>query len=121
MSKKVLIAEDTADSREMLKFLLEVDGYDVVEAEDGLQAVERAVEEKPDLILMDVAMPVLDGLQAVEAIRQHEDLKMTPVIAVTAFGDFYKDRARKAGCNAVVQKPLEFDKLERMVKKFTGH
>jgi two-component system cell cycle response regulator DivK len=121
MSKKVLIAEDTTDSREMLKFLLEVDGYDVVEAQDGFEAVEKAVEEKPDLILMDVAMPVLDGLQAVEAIRQHEDLRRTPVIAVTAFGDFYKERACKAGCNAVIQKPVEFDQLQPLVRKFTGH
>lgn len=121
MSKKVLIAEDTPDSREMLKFLLETDGYDVVEAADGYEAVVKAVAEKPDLILMDVAMPVLDGLQATEAIRQHDDLREVPVIAVTAFGDFYKDRARSAGCNAVVQKPVDFDKLELMVKKFTGH
>lgn len=118
---KILIAEDYQDSREMLKFLLEVDGYEVCEAADGYEAVEMAIAENPDLILMDVAMPVLDGLRATEAIRRHEHLKETPVIALTAFGDFYKEKARLAGCNAVVQKPLDFNKLEPLVKRFTGH
>ena len=121
MSIKVLIVEDYQDSREMLKFLLEDDGYEVCEAADGYEAVKMAVSEHPDLILMDIAMPVLDGLQATEAIRQHASLKKTPVIALTAFGDFYKDRARLAGCNAVVQKPFEFEQLGPLVKRFTGH
>lgn len=120
MSKRVLVVEDTADSREMLKFFLELDGYEVLEAENGYEAVKMAVAEHPDLILMDIAMPVLDGLQATEAIRLHEDLRYTPVIAVTAFGDFYRDRAMRAGCNAVVQKPLLLDQLHPLMEYFAG-
>lgn len=121
MSKRVLVAEDYADSREMLKFLLEADGYEVLEAADGYEAVEKAVEEKPDLILMDIAMPVLDGLQATEAIRRHDELNEVPVIVLTAYGEFYYDRARRAGCNAIVQKPLQFEQLQPLVERFTGH
>jgi CheY-like chemotaxis protein len=116
--KKVLLVEDSNDTRRMMNVLLTGYGYDVVEAVDGIEAVDQAVVEKPDLILMDIAMPIADGLFAVEVIRQHEELQEIPIIAVTAFGDLYKDKAEAAGCIAVVQKPLDFEEFEAVVQQY---
>ena len=112
MVKRVLIADDFADNRALLRSILKLKGFEVMEAVDGYQAVETAVAERPDLILMDIAMPVMDGIQAVQAIRQHEELADVPILAVTAYGDFYRDRAREVGCNAVLQKPIDADRLD---------
>ena len=105
----------------MLRAFLEIGGYEVIEAVDGQEAVEKALAEHPDLILMDLAMPVLDGLQATRAIRRHRDLSETPVIAFTAFGDFYRSRALEAGCNELVQKPMYFEQLYPLVERYVGH
>jgi CheY-like chemotaxis protein len=118
MTKKVLLVEDSADTRKMMKILLSGYGYDVIEAVDGIEAVDQAVVEKPDLILMDIAMPIADGLFAVEVIRQHKDLKKIPIIAVTAYGDLYTDKAEEAGCVAVLQKPLNFEEFEQVIQKY---
>ena len=118
MRKRVLVAEDFEDTRRMMKILLECRGYDVVEAADGYEAVKKAVSSNPDLILMDIAMPVMDGIQATQAIRQHDDLADVPIVALTAYGDFYSDRARDVGCTDVVQKPLEISRLEPLVESY---
>src|SRR6476659_4555964 len=76
--EKVLLVEDSNDTRRMMNVLLTGYGYDVIEAVDGIEAVDQAVVEKPDLILMDIAMPIADGLFAVEVIRQHKNLKEIP-------------------------------------------
>ena len=70
------------------------------------EAVEKAVEARPDLILMDIALPVLDVIGATEAIRSHAELADIPIVALSAYGDFYRDKALAVGCNEVVQKPL---------------
>jgi len=70
---------------------------------------------------MDVAMPVMDGLQATMAIRQHDNLADVPIVAVTAYGDFYGERARNAGCNDVIQKPLDFSRLEPLVESYISN
>jgi CheY-like chemotaxis protein len=121
MRKRVLVAEDYEDIRRMMKILLECRGYDVLEAADGYEAVKKAVSDNPDLILMDVAMPVMDGLQATMAIRQHDNLADVPIVAVTAYGDFYGERARNAGCNDVIQKPLDFARLEPLVEGYISN
>ena len=118
MKKQVLIAEDQADVRAMMKMLIRSYGFDVIEAADGYEAVELAVEQRPDVILMDMAMPVLDGLYAARAIRQHDELADVPILAVTAFGDFYKERAIAAGCTDVLQKPLDFTHLQPLVESY---
>jgi two-component system, cell cycle response regulator DivK len=118
MSKKILVVEDYDDSRQMMKTFLELNGYDVLEARDGYEAVEKAVEERPNLILMDVSMPALDGVQATNVIRQHDSLASVPILAITAYGDFYDDRARRAGCNEVLTKPVDIGKLAPMVKEY---
>src|SRR5215470_9903523 len=115
MRKRVLVAEDFDDVRGMMKAFLEHQGFDVLEAADGYEAVEKAVSARPDLILMDIAMPVMDGIQATTAIRQHDELAEVPIVAVTAYADFYHDRARDVGCNDVIQKPIDFSRLDPIV------
>jgi CheY-like chemotaxis protein len=89
--KIILIAEDFEDVRLMMKFLVSSYGYDVIEAADGYEAVEKAKQYKPDLILMDISMPLMDGLRATQIIRSLDDGHKVPIIAVTAFSkDFHK-------------------------------
>lgn len=118
VSKKILVAEDYDDIRIMMKVCLETYGYDVIEAADGYEAVEKAVEYKPDAILMDLAMPVMDGIQATSAIRKHSELAGIPIVAVTAYADFYDIRARDVGCNDVIPKPIDFNQLKPILQKY---
>jgi CheY-like chemotaxis protein len=120
MSKKVLVVEDHADIRKMMKIMLEFQGFDVIEASDGYEAVELAVDEPPDVILMDMAMPVLDGVYSTRALRQHEELEDVPIIALTAYGDFYDSRARDAGCTDVLHKPIDFSALKPLVEQYAS-
>jgi CheY-like chemotaxis protein len=115
MRGRVLIADDFEDTRRLIRHILEKYGYEVEEASDGYEAVKKAVEYQPNVILMDIAMPVMDCIQATQAIRKHADLADIPILAVTAYGDFYNERAREAGCNDVVQKPLEVGELSPIV------
>ena len=121
MSKKILVVDDEVDSRKMLKTYFEVQGFDVSEAEDGYEAVEKALEHKPDLVIMDMAMPLVDGVNSTRTMRLHDELSETPIIALTAFGSFYKPRAIEAGCNAVVAKPVDFDRLRPVIAKHLEH
>ena len=118
MNKKILVAEDQTDIRKMMKILLELHGFDVIEAADGYEAVEKAVDESPDLILMDMAMPVMDGLDSSRAIRRHAALHDVPIVAVTAYGEFYEDRAQEAGCTDILQKPIDFTRLKPIVEHY---
>lgn len=118
MNKKILVVEDQADIRKMMKILLELHGFDVIEAADGYEAVEKAVDEPPDLILMDMAMPVMDGLDSSRAIRLHDALADVPIVAVTAFGEFYAERAQAAGCTDILQKPIDFTRLKPIVDHY---
>lgn len=115
-----MIVEDHADIRMMMKILLETYGFEVVEASDGYEAVEKALEKTPDVILMDLAMPVLDGINSTRAMRQHEELADVPILAVTAYGDFYRERALEAGCTDVLQKPLDFESLRPLVNGYVN-
>jgi two-component system cell cycle response regulator DivK len=114
----VLVVEDFEDNRFMMRRLLEMSGYRVVEAVNGEQAVEAAVREQPDLILMDLSLPKLDGLAATRRIRQHDGLARTPIVAVSAHDttDFHAD-ALASGCNEYVTKPIDFDQLEALLKR----
>ena len=118
MGSKVLLVEDNRDTRGMIKIFLEINGCDVIEAADGYQAVERALESSPDLILMDIAMPVLDGVQATTVIRQHESLKDIPIVWITAFDAFYDAQAKLAGCTEVVAKPIDPDELKPLLQRY---
>ena len=114
--KKVLVVEDHADIRKMMAIYLKMYKYEVIEASDGYEAVEKALEHRPDAVLLDLAMPVLDGVDSARAMRLSRELDDTPIVCITAYRDFYEDRAREAGCNAVLQKPIDFRQLDSLLK-----
>ena len=116
----VLVVDDNADTRRVVRWGLERWGYQVLEASDGRQALEVAAEHRPDLVLMDLAMPVLDGFDAIRSIRAHPDLRELPVIAVTAFDRAVsRDQAQSAGCDYYLSKPIDFYRLEALVERIT--
>lgn len=114
----VMVVEDFEDNRFMMRRLLEMSGYRVVEAVNGEQAVEVATRERPHLILMDLSLPILDGLAATRRIRQHAELRRVPIVAVSAHdtSDFHAD-ALAAGCNDYVTKPIDFEQLEALLNR----
>lgn len=114
----VLIAEDHEDSRDALRTLLDAFGYRVLEAENGRRAVELAVAEKPDLILMDMMMPQVDGFQATREIRQVEGLRGVPIVALTAM-EGARERVLQAGCDDMVAKPLDVRAFLERVRVWT--
>jgi CheY-like chemotaxis protein len=118
MAKKILIVEDYKDTRDFMKLLLEVSGYDVLEAADGYEAVETVKEQFPDLVLMDISLPSMDGLTATQIIRNFDDAPAIPIVAVTAHGHSFYERAIEAGCNDLISKPLDFDTLIPVLKQY---
>lgn len=121
MRKTILVAEDTEDSRECMKTLLEIFGFTVLEAENGQQAVRSVIEHQPDLILMDISMPVMDGLTATKAIRKFDSLMSVPIIAVTAHGKAFYEKAIEAGCNDLIPKPVDFDTLQPVIEQYLAN
>jgi CheY-like chemotaxis protein len=113
-----MVVEDFEDNRFMMRRLLEMSGYHVLEAINGEEAVELAMREHPALILMDLSLPLLDGLAATRRIRQETDLRDIPIVAVSAHdtADFHAE-ALAAGCNDYVTKPIDFDQLEALLKR----
>jgi len=118
MKNKVLVVEDYDDSREFIRFLLEDYGFDVMEATNGREAVEALKEQAPDLILMDIAMPVMDGLTATRQIREQKQFQKLPIIAITAQSEGVRGRVFEAGCNDLLSKPLDFDDLKPVLKRY---
>jgi two-component system cell cycle response regulator DivK len=118
---KVLLVEDTEDNRFMMKRLLEMSSYEVVEAVNGKEAVEIAIEEQPDIILMDLSLPFIDGLGATRRIRKLPGLNQVPIIAVSAHdtADFHNE-ALSAGCDAYITKPIDFAQLEALVDELVN-
>jgi two-component system cell cycle response regulator DivK len=118
--KTVLVVEDYSDSRFMMGRLLEMSGYSVLEAANGREAVEVAERESPDVVLMDLQMPVLDGFTATSIIRRIESICRVPVIAVSAqCTEDYVSAARRVGCDHFVAKPVDFDRLLELVRECT--
>ncbi len=114
----VLVAEDSFDTRIMLKRAFELKGYHVLEAEDGKQALEIAKRHRPSLIVIDLNMPVLDGLETVRNFRQLEgNDERVPIVAITAY-DVYgmEEAALETGCNHYLSKPLDLEELDRALK-----
>jgi two-component system, cell cycle response regulator DivK len=113
-----LVVEDFEDSRYMLRQLLELAGYRVVEATDGEEAIKLAVAKRPELILMDLSLPKLDGLAATRRIRQLDDLGHVPIVAVSAHdSDDSRSEALAAGCDEYVTKPIDFDQLSLLLHR----
>lgn len=114
----VLLVEDTEDNRQMMRRLLEMSGFRVVEAINGKEAVEVASQVRPQVILMDLSLPFIDGLTATRQIRSLPGLSKVPIVAVSAHdtADFHTD-ALNAGCNAYVTKPIDYPELEDIVNR----
>ena len=116
----VLVAEDSEDTRIMLKRALELKGYRVFEAEDGQQALDMARQYRPSLMVIDLNMPVLDGLETVKNFRKRErerEGEHVPIIAITAY-DVYgmEEAALETGCNIYLSKPLDLEDLDRALR-----
>src|SRR5215211_6527975 len=116
----VLVAEDSQDTRIMLKRAFEMKGYRVFEAEDGQEALDMARRHKPSLILIDLNMPVLDGLETVKNLREDERAgEQTPIVAITAYDvPGMEDAALETGCDRYLRKPLDLTELDRTLRSF---
>jgi two-component system cell cycle response regulator DivK len=121
MPKTVLIVEDNELNMKLFNDLLEAHGYNTIQTRNGVEAVELARQHRPDLILMDIQLPEVSGLQVTEWIKDDEELAHIPVIAVTAFamkGD--EERIRKGGCEAYLSKPIQVTKFLETVQNYIG-
>jgi two-component system, cell cycle response regulator DivK len=119
MSKRILVVEDQEDNRRILRDLLTSAGYEIIEAENGQEALAAAARERPDLILMDIQLPLLDGYEATRRIKADPDLRAIPIIAVTSYalsGD--EGKARAAGCDAYVTKPYSPRALLAKIREY---
>ena len=121
MSKRILVVEDQPDNRRIMRDLLTSNGYEVIEAVDGGEGLAMAESHRPDLILMDIQMPVLDGYETTRQIKANPELAATPIIAVTSYalsGDDIK--AKNAGCNDYLAKPYSTRELLAKVREYIG-
>jgi CheY-like chemotaxis protein len=117
----VLLAEDNPDIRESLCEFLEAKGCAVMVAANGQEAVDQALVRRPDLVLMDVQMPVMDGLAATRALRNIPTLEGLPIVVMTAFASGEDaERCRDAGATSYVPKPIELRRLDRILSEFVG-
>lgn len=115
--RTILVVDDFDDTRLLLRTWLERRGFRVVEAENGHQAINQAETESPDLIIMDMQMPQLDGLSATRRIRNLESMNSVPIVAVSAYGaDQFRELALAAGCNEYVSTPFEPATLEGIIR-----
>jgi len=119
--EKILIIEDNRDSRDILSKLLRMSGYDVVSASDGETGYSAAALYLPDLIITDIHMPKLDGIEFVKRVRRDGVLARIPILVVTAFGGNMAREAVMAGANASVEKPFDFDKFLNTVVELISH
>lgn len=115
-ARRILVVEDTADTRVLLRAVFEAEGYEVLEAADGIEAVEVALAELPDAIIMDMSLPRLDGHNAVKLIRREPALSAIPVIACTAHNQWeWRGKSIVAGCDAFVTKPIDIAQLRKVL------
>ncbi len=118
MTKRVLIVDDQEDIRSMMRFAIEDFGYAVIEAAGPFEAVDKAKEYLPHLILMDIGMPLLDGLTTAQMIADRKGCEEIPIVVLTAYRNI-REQALKAGCVDVLYKPVEIDKLRNMLDLHT--
>ena len=115
----IMVVEDYDDTRLLLKHALEGLGYSVLEASNGQEAVDLAGREHPDLILMDLDLPILDGIAATQRIRQQSDLEKVPIVAVTAYPMSYTHvKAFAKGCDEYMSKPIDISELASVVRRY---
>lgn len=114
---KILVVEDNSDSREMLAILLGNEGFTVLTAEDGRAGIGIAMVEYPDLIITDINMPDLDGIEMIRRLREHPKCSDVPIMVLTALSDIDRAWAVKAGANSFMTKPFEFVSLTTAIKQ----
>jgi two-component system, cell cycle response regulator DivK len=121
MTQRILVVEDQEDNRRIIRDLLTSAGYDMIEAVDGEAGVRLAETERPDLILMDIQLPLLDGHEATRRIKQDPELRHIPIIVVTSYALSGDDaKAIAAGCDGYVAKPFSPRQLLATIRKFLG-
>ena len=118
MIKKVLIVEDYNDARRFMKILVESHGCIAIEAADGIEAIDKFKQHSPDIVLMDISLPFVDGLTTTKAIRELDGIKRTPIIAITAFGQFFYKEAIEAGCDELINKPVDINTIEAVLNNY---
>ena len=119
MSKRILVVEDQEDNRQILRDLLGHSGYELMEAENGEEALAAVAKQRPDLILMDIQLPIMDGYEVTRRIKNDPSLKSIPIIVVTSYalsGD--EGKAQAAGCDAYITKPFSPRVLLAKVREF---
>jgi two-component system cell cycle response regulator DivK len=119
LPKKILIVDDNGDSRELVVKILKNKGYQIIEAIDGEDALEKAITENPDLILMDISIPKIDGYEVTRRLKSQIGFKDTPIIALTAHamkGD--REKALEAGCEGYISKPIDIHELPNQIKSY---
>lgn len=120
-AKRILYVEDNFQNRRLVKKILNAKGYEVLEAEDGLKGIAAAEKEHPDMILMDINMPGIDGMEATARLKSNPDMKSIPIVAITANamrGD--REKIMAAGCDEYMQKPINNARLVEVVQRFLG-
>ena len=118
MKKKILVIEDNQQNLYLIRYLLEDCGYEVFEAMDGKEGIEMAASISPDLILLDIQLPTMDGYVVARTLRQNPELAKTPIVAVTSYamsGD--REKALEAGCSGYIEKPIDPDTFPAQVEK----
>ena len=119
--KKILAIDDSVSIRKSISFILGQEGYEVVEATDGAEALSKAKSDKFNLVITDINMPVMDGIELTKQLRQTEGYKFTPIIALTTENQMSKmDEGKAAGATGWIVKPFESEKLIAVVKKVIG-
>ncbi len=119
MSKRILVVEDQADNRQIIRDMLSATDYQITEAENGEEALAAAIKQRPDLILMDIQMPILDGYEATRRFKADPGLRSIPIIAITSYalsGD--EQKARAAGCDDYVPKPYSPRQLLAKIRQY---
>lgn len=117
--KTILVVDDNEDSRDLVKKILKKHNYQVIEAVDGEEAIAKAIAYRPDLILMDISIPKIDGYEATRRLKERPDFKDTPIIAFTAHamkGD--QEKALEAGCNGYISKPINVREFPEQIKVY---
>ncbi len=109
--EKILVVDDSDDTREMMAKLLELESFKVITAEDGRQALSLAETERPDLIITDINMPNLNGIEMIKLLRKQPGFNSVPIMAITAYGSSVAREAIEAGANQATTKPIEFESL----------
>lgn len=117
VTEKILVVDDSSDTREMMAKLLEMEAFNVITAEDGRAGFDTAKAERPDIIITDINMPNLNGIEMIRMLRGEVDFVGVPIMAITAYGNGVAKEAIAAGANEAATKPIDFDKLMRGIRQ----